>query len=403
MTRDQLRDVLHVALRAGQIMLEGGSNTSRAEETIHLMGTGLGADWMEVYVTPSGIIATAVSHGETRTRIQRIVRSTVQLSRLEQVLHIVEAAQGGRLQCQEAWDALEALAQKPRCYSAAFTALAVGLACSAFLVLFGGTPKEAALVLVIAGLSQWFRHFLQIPNLGRFLSTTIVAAFASFAALQCSRALGVSELTVAASLLLLVPGVPLVSGTADLFRGDILAGISRAVTAFLTVLAGSVGVWAVILTSGQTIELQVSTQESAALTALMGLISAGGFAVLLDVPPKHLAWAGLAGGLATVTRWLALKLGLPLVAASFWAGLSLGVAASAIAYWRKTTTSLYSMPGYIPLVPGVVALRAILHLVKEEYAVGLADLVRVSLILAAVAIGIGVIRTLVHLRTKPVL
>lgn len=394
MSRDELRDVLHVSLIAGHLLLESGANIARVEEAMHTLGTGLGADWMEVYVTPSGIIATAVSHGETRTRIQRVVHSGVQLSKVVAVTNTVKAAANGQLKRCETEAALNKLNQLPRCYSPWLTAIAVGLACSAFLVLFGGSLTEAAVVLATATLAQFLRHFLLKARLGRYLCTTVVAAFATYLALLCSARWGLSQLTVAGSLLLLVPGVPLISGTADLFRGDTLAGMARATSAFLTLIAGVIGVWAVILVSGQMVELKVSSLQHPGLTLLMGMLSAIGFAVLFDVPPRYLLGAGAVGAVATGTRWWALHLGIPAVAAAFLAGLALGAVANGLAYWRQAPSSLFTIPGYIPLVPGAVALNSILHLVKENYSAGVSDLIKASLILMAVAIGQGIVKAL---------
>lgn len=402
LTRDELRDLLQVSLRAGQIMLENGANTARAEEAIHQLGTALGADWMEVYVTPTGIIASAVSQEESRTRMLRIVKSAVQLSKVQRVLALVQRLKGRPIGYPDVRDELDSIDRMQPSYSTWLTALAVGLACAAFCLLFGGGIRESGVVVLVSGLAQLLRHrLLHTTRLGRFLTTTVVAAFASYAAAALSAWVGCSQVTVAASLLLLVPGVPLVSSTADLFRGDTLAGIARAVNAFLTVLTGGAGVWAVVLLSGYPIELQLSRLTHPVEAGLMGFLAASGFAILFDVPPRHLFWAGLAGAVSATIRCWAQGWGVPLVGASFVAGLALGVVAHQLAHWRLSLSSLFAIPGYIPLVPGAVAFRAMLHLVKEEYELGLADLIQVGLVLVAVAVGMGAVRTLLHSHHRP--
>jgi len=383
-------------------MLENGANTARAEEAIHKLGTALGADWMEVYVTPTGIIATAVSHEESRTRMQRSVKSAVQLSKVQRVLNLVQRVKLGDITYQDVRDELDSIDSMRPVYSTGLTVLAVGVACAAFCFLFGGSTREAGVVLGVAGLAQLLRHLLlHTTSLGRFLTTTVVAAFASFAATAVSAWAGCSQVTVAASLLLLVPGVPLVSSTADLFRGDTLAGIARAVNAFLIVLTGGAGVWAVVLLSGYPIEIELSRLGSPAMTTLVGFVAAVGFAILFDVPPRHLFWAGLAGAVSTTSRWWAQEWGVPMVGASFVAGLSLGLVAQLLAHWRLSLSSLFAIPGYIPLVPGAVAFRGMLHFVKEEYDRGLADLVQVGLVLVAVAVGMGAVRALMDSHQRP--
>lgn len=402
LTREQLREALNTAIRAGQIALENGANTARTEETVHRVGTALGADWMEVQVMPSAIIATAVSHGEHRTRIQRIVRGVVQLSRYSQVYSLVKRMEGGSLDCQETTEELERIAGQSRLYGFWPTVLAVGLGCAAFVILFGGGPAEFAVVLATAAAAQAFRHSLAFPSLGKYLTTALVAAFATGVAWRLSLALYLSQTVVAASLLLLVPGVLMVSSTADLFRGDILAGISRAVSALLTVTTGAAGVWAVLLAGGTELKVSIVSPSSIWLIFAMGTLAGGGFAVLFDVPRQQLPLAALVGGLGVVVRWVAVQGGLPLVAACFLAGAAIGLAAEGLAAWRRTTPSVFAIPGYIPLVPGVVAFRAVLAMVRENYTQGLDDLVKVGLILVAIAIGMGLVHALVTIREKPV-
>src|SRR4051794_2916259 len=125
LSRAELRDVLNTALRAGQILLENGTNTARIEETVRHIGTGLGAEWMEIYVTPQAILATAVSHSEPRTRILRVTGSGVDLSRMDAVIDISRRIDRGELTIEGALAALDIVARQPRRYGVETTALAV--------------------------------------------------------------------------------------------------------------------------------------------------------------------------------------------------------------------------------------------------------------------------------------
>jgi hypothetical protein len=71
-TRDDLRDILAIALQGGQLLLENGAETWRVEETLQHLGVGLGAEWMDIYPTPTGIIISTVAANEHRTRIRRV-------------------------------------------------------------------------------------------------------------------------------------------------------------------------------------------------------------------------------------------------------------------------------------------------------------------------------------------
>jgi uncharacterized membrane protein YjjP (DUF1212 family) len=50
---DALRDVIDLTLWTGQMLLQHGAESARIEETVHRMGTGLGADWLDILVSPN--------------------------------------------------------------------------------------------------------------------------------------------------------------------------------------------------------------------------------------------------------------------------------------------------------------------------------------------------------------
>ncbi|MDZ4719137.1 MAG: threonine/serine exporter family protein, partial [Roseiflexaceae bacterium] len=94
---DQLSEVLATALQAGQLLLEHGASTARVEDTIRRLGRSLGAEQVEVFATPTGLFATFGVGGGHATRIQRIMRSGMDLSKIEAVLAISRQAAAGKL------------------------------------------------------------------------------------------------------------------------------------------------------------------------------------------------------------------------------------------------------------------------------------------------------------------
>lgn len=407
LSRDALRDVLTTALRAGQLMLENGANTARVEETVHRMGTALGAEWMDVYVTPQGIIASAVSHHEHRTRIQRITKSGVDLSRVAAVMDVSRRTERGELTIGAALEQLDLIGQQPRLYGMWITTVAVALGCAGFAVLFGGGLGEFVVVLLAAACGQTLRHSLLHRNLDRLMTTAVVAACASALALVFAEALpliapiGVKPaVAITGSVLLLVPGVLMVSSTADMVRGDITSGVARATAALLAVMSIGAGIWATLLISQATVALETALQPNLLVALLMALLAAGGFGVLFDVPYRVLPFAALTGMLAYAVRWLIAYFGGPVEVAFFFAGLTIGAMAELLARRLRTTSSLFAIPGYIPLVPGAIAFRAVLRFVEADYTAGLADAVRAVLLIIAIAVGLGTVNALARLRQK---
>ena len=204
-------------------------------------------EWCDVYVTPTGIIATVYHHGEHRTRIQRIIRSGVDLSRVAGVLEVSRAASA--LTPQQARERLEQVATQPRLYGRWLTTAAVGVACACPSTLFGGAMLEWLITFIAAALAFLARDWMHHHNVSRPLMAGIAAFLAAgiahglallFSALFAAQA-------ISASVLFLVPGVPLVSAMVDLFRGDTVSGVARLASAMLMIVAISAGVWALLL------------------------------------------------------------------------------------------------------------------------------------------------------------
>jgi uncharacterized membrane protein YjjP (DUF1212 family) len=402
LSRDALGEVLRVAMRAGQIMLENGANTARVEETVHRIGTALGAEWLDVYVTPTGIIASALSHGEHRTITQRVVKSAIDLSRIAAVLEVSRAADAGTLAGAEVRAALERIAGQPRVYGRWSTALAVAIGCACFAALFGAGPRELLATLLAAGLAQLARERIGRLNIGRLLITGAVAVIAAGLALMLATLLETAQpaLVLLASELLLVPGVLMVSSVADLFRGDTISGLARATNAFLVLGAISAGIWTVLLATGMRTPLAPGAPPPLAAAAVLATVAAGGFAVLFDVPRRALWVAALVGGLAYGARQGALLAGGPPEAAIFVGGVVIGVLSELLARALRQPTMLFSIPGFIPLVPGSAAFRTLLEFVGADYAAGTASLVRTALLTAALAAGLGTVNALARIRQR---
>jgi uncharacterized membrane protein YjjP (DUF1212 family) len=401
LSREQLRDVLTTALRAGQLMLENGANTALIEDTVQRFGRALGAESMDVYVTPEGIIVTAISHHEHRTRILREAKIGVDLSRVAAVIDVARRADRGELTPRTALAELDGIATQPRLYNVWLTTLSVGLACAGFSVLFGGGVWEFLVVLVASGLAQSLRHTLLRRALDAFMTTAIAAAFASGVALTLSTWLPAftpivvrPATVVTAAVLLLVPGVLLVSSTADMFRGDVLSGIARATSALLYVMSMGTGVWATLLVGHQVVALETEIQPNLIVAMVAALIAAGGFAVLFDVPRRALMFAGLTGMSGYTVRWLIEYAGWPGEVDFVIAGIVVGVMGGTLSRRLRMPSLLLTIPGCIPLVPGVVAFRAVVNFARADYAAGLTDAVHAVLLIIAIAIGLGTVSAL---------
>lgn len=229
---ETLRDVIDLALWAGQLLLQNGAESQQVEETVHRLGTGLGCDWMDIFVSPNAIVITAISNGEFRTKVRRVVNLGVNMLILVEVSALVGRVRAGELNRYELRAELDRVSQLPSCYNRWFVAVMVGTACAAFSRLFGGDWVVFGITFLAAGIAMLLRQELQKQRLNPFLNV-IMTAFVGSCIASVAPLLHISNqprLALISTVLLLIPGVPLINAVQDLLKGYMLTGIARGAT-----------------------------------------------------------------------------------------------------------------------------------------------------------------------------
>lgn len=415
----ELRDIIDLSLWAGQLLLQHGADSARVEETVHHLGTGLGCDWLDVLVSPSAIVATTTSGVEFRTKTRRVVRfGGVNLSVVDAVNRLSREAQHGRLSRAAVRAELERIDAQPRHYPRWLTALLVGLSCAAFSRLFGGgvaiflvTWLSASLALLVRqALHQ--HHFNPLLNV---LTTAFVAGLVASFGIQLGWG-AQSLIPLAASVLLLVPGVPLINAVEDLLNGHMVTGIARGVTGALISLsiAGGLGI-AISLAGISNPRPVFGAIPSVWVDALWAAVAALGFAVLFNVPRHMLVWTAVCGAVGHALRFLLVQMGGSLEIATLVGATAVGFLGHLLARRLYAPAAIFTVSGVIPMVPGTFAFGTMLGVLQLAAvlplppATTLADLlattsveaIKTGLILGALALGIA-LPTFLFGRRRPV-
>lgn len=145
--------------------------------------------------------------------------------------------------------------------------------------------------------------------------------------------------------------------------------------------------------------------------AVWSAIAAVGFAILFNVPKRALPGCIACAAAGHATRTLLMHMGVNIVPATLAGATLVGSLAVELAHLSGTPPPVFSIPGAIPLVPGVFAYQAMIGLVNVttvDPAQGSAILVdasinamKTALILGMIAVGIAA-PTLLFRRRKPV-
>jgi uncharacterized membrane protein YjjP (DUF1212 family) len=250
--REVLADVVDLALTAGQLLMENGAESQRVEETVRLVGTGLGCDWGNVLVSHNAIIVTHASGDEFRTKIRRVGAMGVNMGLIEGISHLTHRVEEGKYDRFKVRGELERLSAMPRSYHRWVTALTVGLACAAFSRLLDGDWLVFWVTLVAATLAMVVRQELIGRKFNPLLGV-ITTAFVAGGLVGLINRFQFSlhlELALAASVLLLVPGVPFINAVEDLIKGHIVVGLARGMASGLTILAIALGLILAIQLTG---------------------------------------------------------------------------------------------------------------------------------------------------------
>lgn len=240
---ETLRDVIDLSLWAGQLLLQNGAESQQVEETVHRFGVALGCDSLEIFISPNAIAISAISAGEFRTKLRRVVNVGANLSIVTEIHTLVGRVLAGEHDRALLRSELTRIHQLPAAYNSWTVAIMVGLACGGFSQLFGGDVVIFGITVLAATAGMLVRQFLHRRQFNIFFIVSATAFVAScISGLASVFQLGNHpQLALASAVLLLVPGVPLINGTNDLIKGYMITGIARGVTGALFAVCIALG------------------------------------------------------------------------------------------------------------------------------------------------------------------
>ena len=120
-----------------------------------------------------------------------------------------------------------------------------------------------------------------------------------------------------------------------------------------------------------------------------GFISSIGLSILFNIRRKHMMWAAVGGGMATLTYRLLLDRAGGALIAVFLASLVVGFYSEVMAILQKAPATTYVIPGILPLVPGAGMYYTMLFLTDGE--LSLAAYHGYQTVFTALAIASGII------------
>jgi uncharacterized membrane protein YjjP (DUF1212 family) len=353
------------------MLLEWGGNARTVHEAISGVATGLGCESAEAFCQHAAIIVVLNRGGESFTQMGKVGEHGVNLRRTQRLQEIIHRVSSGQLGCSEALAEIGQVPANTAHYPLWFTCLATGLACSAFGRLFDSDWVSFLPTMLGAGVGQYVRNVLIRRKSNIFLTGATVSFTAAILAGFGARFLGSAHLPLAmvASVLLLVPGIPVLNAQIDILEGKPNLAAARALRITFLLLFMTLGL---SLAQGLVLHGAVTPPAASAPEttlwarilhqAFFGGIAAAGFGVLFNTPPRILGLCFASGAFALAVRTTAQSFGLGLPVSSFLAALAL---ATVDRTWRSAQSplgSVLAVVGCIAMIPGSLAAKGLMGL-----------------------------------------
>lgn len=243
----EMNELLHVATFAGKIMLESGGETYRAEEIVWRICKFYGAEEAESFVTTTGIMVSICSGGKTYSLIRRVSTRTIDLDKVDKVNDLSRNVLKRNLSVKDIKRELDIINKSPR-YSDKTGIIISALGAFFFVLLFKGNIKEALSALTIGLIIKSISIKFSSLEINQFFINCICASITAIMAILYLKIGFINSIdkTIIGSIMLLVPGLSITNAIRDTISGDLLAGLTRAVEAFLVAVSIAVGTGSVI-------------------------------------------------------------------------------------------------------------------------------------------------------------
>ncbi|MCE5196565.1 MAG: threonine/serine exporter family protein [Negativicutes bacterium] len=244
---DQWSSRFQLPMLAGELLLVNGAEIFRVEQTMERMAYALGAERADTLAVLSGIQASFTVHNQVYTYVRRIHSRRTGLGIIIEINSISRRFCSAEITFDEAEASLQKLATAPTHRSPLRKALASAFGTLSFSVLFQlRGPFPLCYATINGFLASYLTDLFAFWRLPDFISTYCTSfCLTVLTFLYPSLTGGDMDRVLLASLIFLLPGVPLTVSVRELTNGDLLSGTTRLTEAVITLITIAAGVYTV--------------------------------------------------------------------------------------------------------------------------------------------------------------
>ncbi|MBH9989361.1 MULTISPECIES: threonine/serine exporter family protein [unclassified Lactobacillus] len=241
------QDLLDTCLTAGELMIEGGSEMYRVEDTMLRIAKSAGEPDPRVFVVPTGVFMS-LDHGNYCQSIL-VHERNINLELVDRINSLSRAFADKKITLQEVKREVDKIAHGGfPTFPLWLQTIGAAVLSATLMVMFMNNYDwvdfpAAAIVGAIGFLSfYYFKRFTNVKFLAELVAALVMTVVAAGLVNLFPKMIIDNILTGA--LMPLVPGLALTNALRDLFKGDILSGMAKICEALLTAFAlgGGVGI-----------------------------------------------------------------------------------------------------------------------------------------------------------------
>ncbi|MGL4449829.1 MAG: threonine/serine ThrE exporter family protein [Sarcina sp.] len=239
----ETEQILKTALDIAENMLKCNAEINRVEDTIIRICTSYGIIKVDVFAIKTLIIATIRDqNNKSYSENRRIYSSEINLEKLEELNSLSRFICKNKPNYTEVQDILKNF--KLTDFSTTKKSLIGGtLGSIGFCVYFGGGARDALAVGIIAIIFFILNKYLKKFFINSIIFTGIISfIIGCLAIISVKIGIGINvDKIIIGGVMLVIPGMAMVTGFRDMLSGDILAGTFRLVETILITIAITFG------------------------------------------------------------------------------------------------------------------------------------------------------------------
>jgi uncharacterized membrane protein YjjP (DUF1212 family) len=237
--------LVDTAMLAGEIMLLGGAETYRVEDTMSRILKISGLEKTETFVTPTGIFLTlAGSKIDPITLVKRVDNRVTNISHIYEVNNISRKLCSEELSLEDAYEALNKI-RSIKQYSKTAYYLCIMICSLSFTILLGGNWLDSVIAGLNGGLIVIVLLLTSKAPINTFIKNLAASIFVAFNSMFFLHKLGLNlhlDTLIGGSVMPLLPGVAITNAVRDTLQGDYVSGGARAIEAFVSATSTAAGI-----------------------------------------------------------------------------------------------------------------------------------------------------------------